>query len=66
MVDVRQMMARQAEWQKARRLLSWPEKLRQAEELRDTLRGFEALRTREGVRRNARRTTPAARGFSTP
>ena len=53
MADVRQILARQAEWQKARRLLSWAEKLRQVEEMPETLLGFEALRAREGARRNA-------------
>jgi hypothetical protein len=36
-VDVKELLARHAEWQKARRLLSWPEKLRQAEQMRETL-----------------------------
>jgi len=35
MNDLRQMMNRQAEWQKTRARLSWPEKIRQAEILRD-------------------------------
>jgi hypothetical protein len=55
--DVKELLARQAEWQRARRLLSWPEKLRQAAEMRETLRGFEALRTRGGARGNAPGTT---------
>ncbi len=35
MTDVRQLLDRQAEWQKARRGLSWPEKIRMAEALRE-------------------------------
>jgi hypothetical protein len=56
--DVKQLLARQAEWQKARRLLSWPEKLRQAEEMRETLRRFEVLRASERPQR--RRVRPSA------
>jgi hypothetical protein len=44
------LLARQAEWQKLRRLLPWPEKLRMAEEMRETLRRFEALRASEARR----------------
>jgi hypothetical protein len=50
-VDVKQILARQVEWQKARRLLPWPEKLRLAEEMRETLVRFEALRASEMQRR---------------
>jgi hypothetical protein len=46
-VDARRLLARQAEWQRNRRLLPWPEKLRMAEEIRETLRRFEALRASE-------------------
>lgn len=35
MNDVYQMMRRQAVWQKTRICLSWPEKIKQAEVLRD-------------------------------
>jgi hypothetical protein len=35
MTDVTQMMQRQADWQKTRVHLSWPEKMKQAEILRD-------------------------------
>lgn len=35
MNDVYQMMRRQAAWQKTRACLSWPEKMKQAEVLRD-------------------------------
>ncbi len=35
MNDVPQMMQRQADWQKTRAHLSWPEKMKQAEVLRD-------------------------------
>jgi len=37
MNDVRQLLERQAAWQKTRARLSWSEKIRQAEVLRDAL-----------------------------
>ena len=37
MHDVHKLLERQATWQKSRARLSWPEKMRQAEILRDTL-----------------------------
>ena len=37
MTDVRRLFERQAEWQKARRELSWPEKVRMAEAMREAI-----------------------------
>ena len=37
MTDVRRLLERQAEWQRARRSLSWPEKVRMAEAMRDVI-----------------------------
>ena len=37
MTDVAGMLARQTEWQKQRKLLTWPEKVRMAERIRDSL-----------------------------
>ena len=37
MNNTRQLLERQAAWQKTRASLSWPEKIRQAELLRDSL-----------------------------
>ncbi len=37
MTDVRRLLERQAEWQKARGGLSWPEKVRMAEAIRETI-----------------------------
>ena len=51
MFDVKQMLAEQAEWQKARRLIPWPEKLRMAAEMRETLLTFQAIRAAEARRR---------------
>ena len=37
MTDVRRLLERQAEWQKARGGLSWPEKIRMAEAMREMI-----------------------------
>ena len=37
MTDVARLLAQQAEWQKRRTLLTWPEKVRMAEQTRDSL-----------------------------
>jgi hypothetical protein len=37
MTDVARLLARQAAWQKRRTLLTWPEKVRMAERVRDSL-----------------------------
>ena len=38
MSDLEQMLTRQAEWQKNRQSLTWPEKIRMAEALQRSLR----------------------------
>ena len=53
MTDVRRLLERQAEWQKARRGLSWPEKIRMAEAMRDAIR---QLRGEFDERRHAQAT----------
>lgn len=40
MTDMRRLLERQAEWQKTRNRLSWPEKVRMAEAVRESLRQF--------------------------
>ena len=37
MTDVRRLLERQAEWQRARGGLSWPEKVRMAEAMREAI-----------------------------
>lgn len=44
MTDMRDLFERQAAWQAARRHLSWPEKLRMAEAMRESLVGFRNMR----------------------
>ena len=48
MLDVMQMLERQKAWQVSRRLLSWPEKLRMAEALREAALEFGRLRASSG------------------
>ena len=49
MNDVEQMLRRQALWQKSRQSLTWPEKIRLAERLREGLRQWRATPTRRIV-----------------
>jgi hypothetical protein len=44
MADIHRLLQRQATWQKARKLLSWPEKIRMAEGIRDSARQLRATR----------------------
>jgi hypothetical protein len=46
MTKTERLLQRQAEWQKSRQALSWPEKIRQAEQLRSTVETFRAERER--------------------
>ena len=38
MTDLEQMLKRQTQWQKSRQSLTWPEKIRMAERVRDSVR----------------------------
>ena len=40
MSDIQKLLERQAEWQKSWKSLSWPEKVRMAEEIRDSVLQF--------------------------
>ena len=42
MTDLEQMLERQAQWQKSRQSLTWPEKIRMAERVRDSVRQLRA------------------------
>jgi hypothetical protein len=44
MTESRSLWERQADWQKCRARLSWPEKIRIVEGLRETLSRFRSLR----------------------
>jgi len=43
MTDIERMLERQAQWQKSRQALTWPEKIRLAERVRE---GVEQLRAK--------------------
>jgi len=42
MTDLEQMLKRQAQWQKSRQSLTWPEKIRLAERVRESVRQLRA------------------------
>jgi hypothetical protein len=42
MTEIERMLERQAEWQKSRQSLTWPEKLRLAERVRESIRQLRA------------------------
>jgi hypothetical protein len=42
MVDVHELLCRQTAWQKSRRALSWPEKIRMVEAVRDSILALRA------------------------
>jgi hypothetical protein len=51
MSDIQQLLERQARWQKARRTLSWPEKIRMAERIRESVRKLRRSQKAEPHRR---------------
>ena len=57
MADMEQMFLRQDRWQKERRLLPWPEKIRLAEAIRESLLQFRRARgTRIGTSSGSKKT----------
>lgn len=50
MTHADELLTRQAQWQRSRRSLSWPEKIREAERLRPSLEAFRRMRMDRGVR----------------
>jgi hypothetical protein len=49
MTPADELFSRQAEWQRSRRSLSWPEKIREAERLRPSLEAFRQMRIQRRV-----------------
>lgn len=47
MSDIHRLLERQARWQKARKALSWPEKIRMAEIIRESARQLRAEASNE-------------------
>ena len=46
MSDIQRLLERQAEWQKRRKSLSWPEKIRMAEAIRESVLQLQRARPR--------------------
>ena len=46
MTDIQTLLKRQASWQRSRRSLSWPEKIRMAERVRDSILSLRAKNRR--------------------
>lgn len=42
MNEIRELLERQARWQKTRKALTWPEKIRMAERVRESIRQLRA------------------------
>ncbi len=55
MTESCERLKQQAQWQKARKELSWPEKIRLAEAIRDSLEPLRRSALRTNSRRQARR-----------
>ena len=62
MTDIRHPLGRQAEWQKARRWMSWSEKVRLVESLHAAIRQFRDIRMRERERHAATKEGEEWRG----
>ena len=63
MTSHEELLARQAAWQKSRQLLSWPEKIRQAERLRASVN---EIRKQRQARRRLDAPLPRSDGQSAP
>ncbi len=55
MSEVQQLLARQARWQKTRQTLSWPEKIRMAERIRESVRQLRKTRKADPAKHPLRR-----------
>jgi hypothetical protein len=61
-----ELFSRQAQWQRSRRNLSWPEKIREAERLRPSLEAFRQMRMSRGLRAAVPSQRPHARARLIP
>ena len=57
MTEIQALFARQAEWQKRQKALSWAEKIRMAERVREAILRLRASATDHGVGADAGRLT---------
>jgi len=56
MTEIPERLKKQAQWQKSRRDLSWPEKVRLAEAIRDSLESLRRSRSGANAPRQVRRS----------
>ena len=56
------LFSRQAQWQRSRRNLSWPEKIREAERLRPSLEAFRNMRVKNRVSPASKESRPPQQG----
>jgi len=61
-----ELFSRQSQWQRSRRDLSWPEKIREAERLRPSLEAFRQMRMSRGVHAAVLSQRPHARARLVP
>jgi hypothetical protein len=61
-----ELFSRQAQWQRSRLALSWPEKIREVERLRPSLEAFRQMRMSRGVRVAVPSQRPHARARLIP
>lgn len=64
MTPTDELFSRQAQWQRSRRSLSWPEKIREAERLRRSLEAFRQMRMKRGVTPASQEGGPRQRDVS--
>lgn len=49
MNEIEQLLERQARWQKSRKALSWPEKIRMAEQIRASVGWWRSMASKKAV-----------------
>jgi hypothetical protein len=64
MTRAEELFSRQADWQRSRRSLSWPEKIREAERVRTSLETFRRMRVNRGATPTGREGGPREPGAS--
>jgi len=66
MNDIRRLLERQARWQRARKALPWPEKIRMAERVRESARKLRVPRPEPGSGERASRPLPPVSASDEP
>ena len=62
MAHADELFSRQAAWQRSRRSLSWPEKIREAERVHTSLEAFRRMRVERGATPTSREGVPGEPG----